>query len=133
MSPMIQIEFWQFVAGAFMLLCTFVSVSWLFGVILVRQFKGHLDSKLSTMEAARSAADAAMQAELQRHSAEEGKALDQLKLLERDFQNWRAELPINYVRREDYIRGQSVIEAKIDALFSEFKLLLWQINKGNKQ
>lgn len=130
MNP-IQLDFWQFVGGAFMLLCTFVSVAWLFGVILVKQFKLHLDTRLTTMEAARSAADTAMQAELQRHSAEEGKALDQLKQLEKDFQNWRAELPINYVRREDYIRGQSVIEAKLDALFSEFKLLLVQINKGS--
>ncbi|MDF5991266.1 hypothetical protein P4119_17475 [Pseudomonas aeruginosa] len=28
----------------------------------------------------------------------------------------KAELPIQYVRREDYIRGQSVIEAKLDGL-----------------
>ncbi len=132
MSP-IQIDFWQFIGGAFSLIVMFVSVAWAFGMILVRQFKGHLDSKLETMEASRSAADAAIKEELQRHSAEEGKALDQLKQLEKDFQNWRAELPINYVRREDYIRGQSVIEAKLDALFSEFKLLLVQINKGKNQ
>ncbi len=29
---------------------------------------------------------------------------------------FKADLPLNYVRREDYIRGQTVIEAKLDAL-----------------
>lgn len=36
--------------------------------------------------------------------------------LERDFLKMQAELPLHYVRREDYIRGQSVIEAKLDGL-----------------
>jgi hypothetical protein len=36
--------------------------------------------------------------------------------LERDFLRMQAELPLHYVRREDYIRGQSVIEAKLDGL-----------------
>ncbi|WP_374351679.1 hypothetical protein [Chitinimonas sp.] len=55
---------------------------------------------------------------------------DGLKRLERDFMNFKADLPIAYVRREDYIRGQSVIEAKLDALYSEVKLV--QIKGGNK-
>lgn len=36
--------------------------------------------------------------------------------IERDLLELRAELPDRYVRREDYIRGQSVIETKLDAL-----------------
>ena len=36
--------------------------------------------------------------------------------LERDFLRMQADLPLHYVRREDYIRGQSVIEAKLDGL-----------------
>ena len=40
----------------------------------------------------------------------------QWKKLERDVMALRAELPLEYVRREDYIRGQSVIEAKLDGL-----------------
>ena len=30
-------------------------------------------------------------------------------------------MPLHYVRREDYIRGQSVIEAKLDALGSKLE------------
>lgn len=40
----------------------------------------------------------------------------QWRRVERDLMDLRAELPLHYVRREDYIRGQSVIEAKLDGL-----------------
>lgn len=36
--------------------------------------------------------------------------------LQRDLLVLRAELPEKYVRREDYVRGQSIIESKLDAL-----------------
>ncbi len=36
--------------------------------------------------------------------------------VERDLLRFQADLPLHYVRREDYIRGQSVIEAKLDGL-----------------
>lgn len=38
--------------------------------------------------------------------------------LERDLNALKAELPISYVRKEDYIRGQTTIEAKLDAVYS---------------
>jgi hypothetical protein len=47
---------------------------------------------------------------------------DDFTRLEREWMRFLAELPIQYVRREDYIRGQSVLEAKLDALYSEVKL-----------
>ena len=40
----------------------------------------------------------------------------QWQRVERELLNLKAELPLHYVRREDYIRGQSVIEAKLDGL-----------------
>lgn len=36
--------------------------------------------------------------------------------VERELLNLKAEMPVQYVRREDYIRGQSVLEAKLDGL-----------------
>jgi len=41
--------------------------------------------------------------------------------IERDLMDLRAEMPTHYVRREDHIRNQSVIEAKLDALANELK------------
>lgn len=42
--------------------------------------------------------------------------------LERDFLRLQVELPQHYVRREDYIRGQSVIEAKLDGLGTKIEM-----------
>ncbi|EIW6805903.1 hypothetical protein NI497_003325 [Salmonella enterica] len=39
--------------------------------------------------------------------------------LEREFLEFRAQMPVDYVRREDYIRGQTVIEAKLDAVYEK--------------
>ncbi|NHR06512.1 hypothetical protein HA052_15070 [Chromobacterium haemolyticum] len=36
--------------------------------------------------------------------------------LERDFLKFQGDLPLAYVRREDYMRNQTVIEAKLDAV-----------------
>jgi hypothetical protein len=40
----------------------------------------------------------------------------------------RGDLPERYVRREDHIRSQSVIEAKLDAISTELKMV--QIKGG---
>lgn len=43
--------------------------------------------------------------------------------LEREFLEFRADLPLHYVRREDYLRGQAIIEAKLDAVYSKIELI----------
>lgn len=40
----------------------------------------------------------------------------EIKRLDRDFMDFKASLPLQYVRREDFIRNQTVIEAKLDGL-----------------
>ncbi len=53
--------------------------------------------------------------------------------VERDLLRFQADLPLNYVRREDYIRGQSVIEAKLDGLADKVdKAQLRAIINGGK-
>jgi hypothetical protein len=46
--------------------------------------------------------------------------------LERSIFELKAELPEKYVRREDYVRGQSVLEAKMDALYSKLETIFLQ-------
>ena len=43
-------------------------------------------------------------------------AVERAEENEKDLLRLRAELPVEYVRREDWIRNQTVIEAKLDAL-----------------
>ena len=44
--------------------------------------------------------------------------------LERKFLEHQAQLPLQYVMRPDYIRNQSVIEAKLDALAERTSTLI---------
>lgn len=39
--------------------------------------------------------------------------------LEKEVNTLKVNLPLDYVRRDDYIRGQTVIEAKLDALYDK--------------
>lgn len=43
--------------------------------------------------------------------------------MEKSFLRWQAELPMQYVRREDFIRNQTVIEAKLDAMFAKIDVI----------
>jgi len=36
--------------------------------------------------------------------------------VERDFLAWKADLPMTFVMRDDYVRNQTVIEAKLDSV-----------------
>lgn len=86
----VHLEFWQLVT----LLIAFFGFVAGAGRLLLTQIDRRLDQRFAVIEAA--AAD--------------------WRQLEKDFLAWKAELPLQYVRREDYVRSQTVIEAKLDAL-----------------
>ncbi|MBS0212323.1 MAG: hypothetical protein JSR26_03965 [Proteobacteria bacterium] len=50
--------------------------------------------------------------------------------LELKFYQHLADLPVSYVRREDYVRGQTVIEAKLDAIATELKAVQMERRQG---
>lgn len=55
------------------------------------------------------------------------------RAVERDLMALRAELPERYVRREDYIRGQAVVEAKLDALAAKLEVVQMQGANRNER
>lgn len=93
------------------------------GRMLLAQTRSHLAERFEALDLARTTSAQAFREQLQRHMDDEEKALSRLPMLEREFLEFKAELPLHYVRREDYVRGQSIIEAKLDALYSELKLV----------
>ncbi len=97
----VQIELWNLVG----LLLSFFGAVGLFGRLLLGQIDKRLDERFK------------VQTELLQGTT--GK----VDKLERDFLEWRAELPLHYVRREDYVRGQTVIEAKLDALYNKLEVV----------
>jgi hypothetical protein len=100
------------------------------GKVLLSQTDRRLDQKFDSLEIIRKEAargwetkfTAMMdhkQTEIDRHReemAEYRASAKGFQELEREFLKFRAALPIEYVRREDYVRNQTVIEAKIDGV-----------------
>lgn len=78
----------------------------LIGIIkwLLDRYQTHIDKRFSGLEKANEA------------------EVREWQRIERDLMELRAELPLEYVRREDSIRQEVVINAKLDALAEKIDL-----------
>ena len=73
-----------------------------------------------------------VQSQLEEVSKQAAKSQHDVQELERKFYQFQIDLPHTYVAREDYTRGQTIIEAKLDSLASKIENI--QIRQGmNKQ
>lgn len=59
------------------------------------------------------------------------KNIDQVQALERQMLEMKADLPLNYVRKEDFIRHEVVINTKLDRLRDLMEDLKEKIHGGN--
>ena len=126
----VQIEFWQLVTGVASAIVAFATVVWAFGTILVKQFKDSLDARFVAQDEMRKQREKALDerfAGLDKTIRQEG---DGWRQVEKEFLKFQRDMPLEYVRREDYIRGQTVIESKLDAVYSKLELVRIQ---GAKQ
>jgi hypothetical protein len=108
----VQIEFWQLMT--FLIGLAITGITSLVGVARwwAQQSDNRLDERLQTLDNAR-------KSDARRWDERFADLLSQkefISALERDFLRFQAELPLSYVRREDYVRNQTVIEAKLDAV-----------------
>lgn len=115
----VQLELWQMI----LLLLFFFGVVGAFGKLLLDRIDRQLDAKFTAQEKAREEGAKVLREHIDRHIAEGDRTATQVTNLERDFLKWQAELPVHYVRREDYVRGQTVIEAKLDALYNKLEVV----------
>lgn len=114
----LQVDFWQLL-GLF-----FAGVGAFWGVLkaaaaqtLARQEAAHaqLVQRLDSIESA---------------SREEAA---NWKRVEREILQLKADLPLNYVRREDYVQAVATMMAKLDAIRLEFQNILLQMaSKGGR-
>lgn len=56
------------------------------------------------------------------------KGQEEVRALERQFLEFKADMPFRYIARDDYIRGQTIIEAKLDAVADKLEKV--QIKQG---
>ncbi|MDP3875864.1 MAG: hypothetical protein Q8Q50_02675 [Methylobacter sp.] len=110
------LDIWQLLGLAGGVISALASVMFSVGKLLVGQFEARLHERMNVQDAAQKA--------MQRHWDERFMALEQAAnaeakewaRVERDILLMKADLPNQYVRRDDYIRNQTVIESKIDGL-----------------
>ena len=115
----VQIEFWQLIT----LLLAFLSFLFAAGRLLLSQIDRRLDDRFEAIEKAREDGQASWRHTFTQHLDEERRETELMRNIEREFLRFQADLPLQYVRREDYVRGQSVIEAKLDALYNKLEVV----------
>lgn len=108
----IQLEFWQLIT----LLLAFFGFAFTAGRLLLAQIDRRLEERFKAMEDARVSTGKHWDerfAALIKSNQEEAAGWQRL---ERDFLEFKASLPLQYTLREDSVRNQAVIEAKLDGL-----------------
>ncbi len=109
---MLQIEFWQLLS----MLVSLASVVFAAGKMLLVQMDRRLDERFASLESTREVASRHWEDKFAALLVQIHRETEGWQTLERDFLRFQADLPIQYVRREDYVRNQLVIEAKLDAV-----------------
>lgn len=97
-------------------LVTLITAFWALLSMLFKQSQNQIADRFTALEKSTSEKFAALE-----ESAKE------LARIEKEFLIFQRDLPLYYVRREDYVRNQSVIESKLDAL--ALKLENWQLKE----
>ena len=117
----LTVELWQLVS----LLLGFFGAIWAGAKVFFSQNQRSLDV---LFEALGKRLDS-----LEEHTKADGA---QWQRVERELNELKVKMPNEYVRRDDYIRSHSVIEAKLDALAEKSERLLTQVMmslKGEKK
>jgi chromosome segregation ATPase len=102
---MVEASFWQIVGAAFSVSGAVIAAFWALSRVLIAQFTRQLEAKFQAITDA-----------LSRQDTESRALLAQVRQVERDLMELRAELPREYVRREDYLRGIGTVQVTIDNL-----------------
>jgi hypothetical protein len=108
----IELEVWQLIT----LLIGFFGACAGAGRLLLTQMLRHIDLRFRAQEEARAANHEQVQHRLDRLEESAKVEAGEWQRVEREFLEMQRDMALHYVRREDYIRGQSVVEAKLDGL-----------------
>lgn len=98
------------------ILFAMLSAFWALVKIIAIQTQKYLDTRFAVQEVSRNENQIQITKRLDSIETVNREEASQWLRVERELLTLKADLPLHYVRREDYIRGQSVIEAKLDGL-----------------
>lgn len=120
----LNLELGELIGWAVSLLGIFTTLVTGLVKLLLVQFEKRLGERFAAQDTARQTASKHWEDNFAKLLARQDKDAEALRQLEKSFLRWQAELPVEYVRREDWVRGQAVIEAKLDGLALKFENLL---------
>ncbi|MDP1527717.1 MAG: hypothetical protein Q8M20_18085 [Rhodocyclaceae bacterium] len=101
----ITVEFWQLIGIAGGVLTAFISVIFAAGKLFLSQLERRLDGRFKSLDSRFGTLEQAFASDAK-----------EWQRIEREILLMKADMPVQYVRRDDYIRNQTIIEAKIDGL-----------------
>ena len=115
-----MIELWHLI----LLLIAFFGACGAVGKLLLGQMQRHLDERFTSLETTRAAQHIQLSDRL--NTLDEAIKTDagQWQRVERELLNLKADLPLHYVRREDYVQAVATIMTKLDAIALRFENLL---------
>ncbi|WP_312395772.1 hypothetical protein [Stutzerimonas kunmingensis] len=119
-----EMELSQLIGWAAGLLTFFATVVTALVKLLLAQFEKRLADRFAAQDEARKSTSRHWEESFAKLLDRQDKEAEAVKQLERDFMRFQADLPLEYVRREDFVRSQSVIEAKLDGLALKFENVL---------
>jgi len=127
---MVSVDIWQLLGVSGSLLGILISIILWAVKTLIGQFEKRLNEKFQTIDEQRNTE--------QKYLDNQFKQLDQARIeevkswqhIEREIMQMKVDLPNTYVRRDDYIRNQSVIESKIDGLAIRIENALLRTKNG---
>ena len=109
----IQVDFWQLL----LLGVTLAGAFFGFAKLLLANVQRHIESQFASLNGQMSAQQAAVARLEREYQAATGR-------LERELLELKAELPRDYVRREDYTQAIATIATKLDAMAMRFENIL---------
>jgi hypothetical protein len=112
----LQIEFWQLMAFGAGLLSGFAGIVYGAGRLIAGQYELRMSERFEAMRTDRASEESRTNERFDLLQRAREAEVTGITNLEREFMHFKADLPLHYVRREDYVRGQSIVEAKLDGL-----------------
>ena len=124
----VTLDLWHVISLA----VSFFGASAAAGKLLLTQTQRHLDERFNAQETARASNHDQVSRRLDSMEEAARSEMGNWQRIERDLLKLQADMPLHYVRREDYIRGQSVIESKLDGLALKIENVQLRTAKGGE-
>lgn len=124
----IQLELWHFI----LLIIAFITALFTITKLLLAQTLSSIKEKFDAQDASSKSFKEQLAKRLDGLESASRDERDQWQRIERELLTLKADLPLNYVRREDYVQAVATIMAKLDAMSLRFENILLRGQKNHE-